>query len=336
MKRIENRLSERSLKIVITGGGGFLGQALASALLARGGLAFQSGAAAALAELVLVDQMFPASRIEHPRIRYVTGDILEPKLFADVLAIPADAVFHLASVVSAGAEADFDLGMRVNVDAMRVVLQACRHQPRTARFVFTSSVAAFGGALPDCVDDATAATPQSSYGTQKVIGELLVNDYTRKGYIDGRAIRLPTIVVRPGKPNRAASGFMSSILREPLSGKPAVCPVPPQTQMWILSPERAVAALMHAMELPAEAWGALRALNAPGITVSVAEALDALERIAGKETRELVRFERDPTIEMIVLSWPARFTTDRALRLGFKGDNSIKDIIHTHIRAMRS
>jgi nucleoside-diphosphate-sugar epimerase len=161
--------------------------------------------------------------------------------------------------------------------------------------------------LPAIISDTTATTPQSSYGTQKVIGELLISDYTRKGYVDGRCLRLPTIVIRPGKPNRAASGFMSNILREPLSGASAVCPLLPEAQMWIASPDRAVEALIRAMMLPSEAWGGNRILNAPGITVSVAEALEALEKLAGRECAARIRFERDPAIETIVLSWPARF-----------------------------
>jgi D-erythronate 2-dehydrogenase len=322
------------MRIVITGGGGFLGQCVARALLARGGLAAEPGAAIDLTELVLVDQAFPAHVVTDGRTRLVTGDIGDGSLIKRVFAPRTDAVFHLAAVVSAGAEADFDLGYRVNVDAARHVLEACRQQPRPPRLVFTSSVAAFGGELPDVVTDATAATPQSSYGTQKVIGELLVTDYSRKGYIDGRTVRLPTIVVRPGKPNRAASGFMSNILREPLNGEPAVCPVPPDAKMWILSPARAVDALIHAMELPPDAWGWNRTLNAPGITASVAEALAALEKLAGPQCAARVRFERDVAIEKIVLGWPARFTTARADRLGFKTDGGIEDVIRAHLRTL--
>lgn len=318
------------MRILITGGGGFLGQSVARALLARGGLAGEPGAPAQLTDLVLFDQAFPALRFEDQRVTYVTGDLLDRALLDRTCERAPDAVFHLASVVSAGAEADFDLGMRVNLDGMRTLLEACREQKAQPKIVFTSSVAAFGGALPDTVVDTTAATPQSSYGTQKVIGELLINDYTRKGYIDGRAVRLPTIVVRPGKPNRAASGFMSNILREPLNGESAVCPVAPEAQMWILSPQRAVDALIHAMELPAGAWGGNRTLNVPGITVSVEEALTALARIAGADARERVRFERDPAIEKIVLSWPVRFSTERADRLGFRADHTIDEIIEAH------
>ena len=322
------------MRIVITGGGGFLGQMVARALLARGGLAHEPGAATNLTELVLFDQAFPASRVADGRVKCVTGDLGDHSLLKRVFAPQTAAVFHLAAVVSAGAEADFELGYRVNLDAMRLVLEACRQQPAPPRLVFTSSVAAFGGDMPAVVTDSTAATPQSSYGVHKVIGELLVTDYTRKGYIDGRAVRLPTIVVRPGKPNRAASGFMSGILREPLNGEAAICPVASDAKMWILSPERAVDALIRAMELTADDWGWNRTLNVPGITASVAQALAALENLAGAESAARVRFERETAIEKLVLGWPAHFATARADRLGFTADGGIEDIIRAHMRTL--
>jgi nucleoside-diphosphate-sugar epimerase len=322
------------MRIVITGAGGVLGQMLVRRLIDHQGLSTDSGGASVLTELILLDQEFPANAVEDPRVRRVDGQITERTVLQRAFTGGADAVFHLAAVVSAGAEADFDLGMRVNLDGLRAVLGACRQLGTRPRVVFTSSVAAFGGDLPAVVLDSTAATPQSSYGTQKVIGELLVADMTRKAFIDGRTLRLPTIVVRPGKPNRAASGFMSSILREPLNGEHAVCPVAPEARMWILSPERAVDALIRAMELSSEAWGWNRTINAPGITVRVAEALDALAQISGAETAKLVRFEHDPAIERIVLGWPARFETDRANRLGFRSDTGIEAIIRAHLRAL--
>ena len=311
-----------------------LGQMVARALLERGGLAADPGAPTALTELVLLDRAVAAGCVVDSRVKYVTGDIGDNSLMKRVFAPKTDAVFHLAAVVSAGAEANFDLGYLVNLHAMRLVLEACREQPAPPRLVYTSSVAAFGGDLPEVVTDATAATPQSSYGTQKVIGELLVADYTRKGYIDGRSVRLPTIVVRPGRPNRAASGFMSNILREPLNGEAAICPVPPATRMWILSPERAVEALIRAIELAPDAWGWNRTLNAPGISVSVAEALAALAALAGPECAARVRFERDPAIENLVLGWPARFATARADALGFRADGGIEDVIRAHMRTL--
>ena len=321
------------MRIVITGGGGFLGQRVARELIARGGLATAPGAVPKLTELVLFDTVMPADRVSGDLVRYVNGDLGDHSLLKRVFAPRTDAIFHLAAVVSAGAEADFDLGYRVNLDATRLVFESCRQQPSPPRVVFTSSVAAFGGDMPDVVTDSTPVTPQSSYGTQKVIGELLVADYTRKGYIDGRTVRLPTIVIRPGKPNRAASGFMSSILREPLNGETAICPVPSTAKMWILSPGRAVDALIRAMELAPDEWGWNRTLNAPGITASVAEALTALERLAGAESAARVRFERDAAIEKIVLGWPAHFATARADRLGFTGDRGIEDIIRAHMGA---
>ena len=324
------------MRILITGGGGFLGQKVTRALLARGGIADEPDARPKLTELVLFDQAYPPNPVVDSRVRYVTGDMLDPNLPARACAPQVDAVFHLASVVSAGAEADFDLGMRVNVDGMRNLLEACRAQRVPPRLVFPSSVAAFGGDLPDVVLDATAPTPQSSYGTQKVIGEHLVADYTRRGFIDGRAVRLPTIVVRPGKPNRAASGFMSSILREPLSGEAAVCPVPATTQMWIASPGRAVDMLIHAVELPAGVLGWNRTINGPGITVSVAEALAALERSAGSEAVRRVRFEPDAAVAKIVLGWPVRFATARADQLGFRRDADIDGIIRAHCAALEN
>jgi nucleoside-diphosphate-sugar epimerase len=319
---------------LITGGGGVLGQLLARRLLERAGLAARPGEAGRRDELVLLDTAFTRRSPDDPRVRCVIGDIADAALLDRLFADGIDRLFHLAAVVSAGAEADFDLGLRVNLDGLRTVLEAARRARRCPRVVFTSSVAAFGGELPAVIRDTTAATPQSSYGTQKVIGELLISDMTRKGFIDGRTLRLPTIVIRPGKANRAASGFMSNILREPIAGIAAVCPVPQETAMWIASPASAVDALIHAIELPAERWGWNRTLNAPGITVSVAQALAALENIAGGAARARVRFEADPAIERIVLSWPAHFATERAFKLGFHSDTDIAAIIRAHIAGL--
>ncbi len=322
------------MRIVITGGGGMLGQMLARTLIGRAKLACVPEAGA-IDELVLFDRHFPDARVEGERVRSIEAEINDPAAIEKAFAPGVDALFHLAAVVSAGAEADFDLGMRVNVDGLRTVLEACRRRASRARVVFPSSVAAFGGDLPETVLDTTAATPQSSYGTQKVMGELLIADMSRKGFIDGRTLRLPTIVVRPGKPNLAASGFMSSILREPLAGEPATCPVSRDACMWILSPGRAIEALIHAMELPEEQWGWNRTLNAPGITVSVGQALDALKDVAGERAAQLVRFQPDAGIQRIVLGWPARFDTARAKRLGFVADAGIEDIIRAHLRSLQ-
>ncbi|MFN7432486.1 MAG: NAD-dependent epimerase/dehydratase family protein, partial [Betaproteobacteria bacterium] len=206
------------MKVVVTGGAGFLGQRLIRALVARGRLTDAAGQERLIEQIVAIDSMQSGSLVVDERVGYVNGDISTPNFLQHVIAADTDCVFHLAAVVSGAAEAEFDLGLRVNLDGTRALLEACRRQPRPPKLVFASSVAVFGGALPAVVDDATAPTPVSSYGVQKLVGELLVGDFSRKGYIDGRAVRLPTIVVRPGKPNAAASSFASGIIREPLAG----------------------------------------------------------------------------------------------------------------------
>jgi D-erythronate 2-dehydrogenase len=197
--------------------------------------------------------------------------------------------------------------------------------------VFSSSVAAFGGTLPPVLDDATTPLPQTSYGTQKVIGEYLLSDYTRKGYVDGRSLRLPTIVVRAGKPNAAASSFASGIIREPLNGEISECPVAPETGVWLLSPRRVVEAFIHAHDLPATAWGANRVVNLPGITASVAEMLAALAKVGGARVAERVAFKPDARIQSIVRTWPVRFRTPRALDMGFRPDEDVESVIRAYI-----
>ena len=247
-----------------------------------------------------------------------------------------DSVFHLAAVVSGGAEADFDLGYRVNLDGTRALLEACRTLKNPPKVVYASSVAAFGGKLPEVLDDSTTPTPQTSYGTQKVMGEYLVADFTRKAMIDGRSLRLPTIVVRPGKPNLAASSFASSIIREPLAGVAVDCPVPDTTGVWILSPQRVVEAFLHAHDLPASAWPSSRVVNLPGITLTVRDMLAAMGRVAGEETVNRVRFVPDARIQAIVKTWPVRFRTERALEMGFQADPDFDSIVRAHRESTRA
>ena len=263
----------------------------------------------------------------------MAGDVSSPEMIARALGNDTDSVYHLAAVVSGGAEADFDLGYRVNLDGTRALLEACRKLAKPAKMVYASSVAAFGGQLPDVLDDSTTPTPQTSYGAQKVIGEYLVADWTRKGMLDGRSLRLPTIVVRPGKPNLAASSFASGIIREPLNGVVAECPVPDTTGVWILSPKRVVEAFMHAHELPASAWPSSRVVNLPGITLSVREMIDAMGRVAGKESVERVKFVADARIQGIVKTWPVRFRTERALAMGFKADGDFDSVVRDYLDA---
>ena len=319
------------MRVVITGGGGFLGLKLARALLARGRLTGADGGERSIERLVLLDAQYPQDLPQDPRLEIVRGDIADQATIARVIAPETESLFHLAAIVSGGAEADFDLGMRVNLDGTHLALERLRQCKRPPRVVFASSVAAFGGDLPAVLDDSTAAAPQTSYGTQKVVCEYLLGDYSRKGFLDARSLRLPTIVVRPGKPNAAASSFASSILREPLNGVDCDCPVDPQTGVWLLSPRRVIEAFVHAHELSAAAWGWQRVLNLPGITASVAQMIETLARVAGERVAKRVQWRPDDRIRAIVRTWPVRFETPRALALGFRPDPDLATVIRDYI-----
>ena len=318
------------MKILITGGGGFLGFRLARTLLARGTLGGKP-----IASITLLDGAFPSAVENLQKVKAVTGDVSDEKTIASVCLPDTDAVFHLAAVVSGQAESDFDLGMRVNLKGMELLLAQMRRigtsGAKPPRLVYTSSVAAFGGDLPEVLDDSTIANPQTSYGAQKVIGEYLVSDYTRKGFIDGRALRLPTIVVRAGKPNAAASSFASGVIREPLNGMISECPVAPETGVWLLSPGKVVDAFIHAWELPPEAWGTQRWLNLPGITASVAQMVEAMRKVAGDAVAKHVVYKADARIQAIVKTWPVNFRTPRALAMGFKPDADVESVIRDYI-----
>lgn len=320
------------MKIVVTGGAGFLGQMLIRMLCERGSLTRSDGNKYKIEQIVSVDNGQPGKLFVDDRVGYVVGDIANAQFLSHVIARDTDSIFHLAAVVSGGAEADFDLGYRVNLDGTRALLENARTQPATPRVVFASSVAAFGGPLPAGVDDDTYPRPATSYGVQKLMGEYLVGDYTRKGFLDGRSIRLPTIVVRPGKPNAAASGFASGIIREPLAGVDANCPVDPSTAMWVSSPQAAVKSMIHAHELPAEAWGKHRALNLPGLTVTVAQMLEALRKVGGEQAAARVKMVPDPVIRKIVDTWPANFRTPRALAMGFEQDRDVVGIVEAYAK----
>lgn len=316
------------MHVLITGAAGFLGQRLIQALAARGTLNGQP-----LAHLTLIDQVKPETPpgLSFKVTAYAT-DITAPGALDTALNERPDVIFHLAAVVSSAAEADLDLGMAVNFDATRALLEGCRSRGLSdTRLILASSVAAFGGELPPVLDDITAVTPQSSYGTQKAMSELLINDYSRRGLVDGRVLRLPTIVIRPGRPNAAASSFASSILREPLNGEEAVCPVPVNLELFVMSPGKVIEALLHGAEVPGHAFGPWRSLMLPGITVSVAEMLDSLRTLGGDEALARVQHKPDPKIEAIVASWPSRFKTQRAQQLGFKGDSSFREIVEAFL-----
>jgi nucleoside-diphosphate-sugar epimerase len=317
------------MNVLVTGAAGFLGQRLIRALLERGEL-HTGGQSRPIARITALDAVEPAA--DHTRMRVVQGDLADGKVLARAFEGGIDSVFHLAAVVSGAAEADYDLGMRVNVDGTRALLDACRAQSAPPTFVFASSVAVFGGDLPEVVRDDTIPAPQSSYGVQKLIGELLVGDCARRGFIDGRAVRLPTIVVRPGKPNAAASSFASGIVREPLAGEEAICPVGPDTRLWVMSPAQAVRNLIHAHESPQAAWGRQRAVSLPGLAVSVHEMLEALRQVGGEAAVQRARFAPDERIARIVCGWPARFDAARALVLGFTADTDIESIVRAYAR----
>jgi D-erythronate 2-dehydrogenase len=310
------------MRVVITGGCGFLGRRVAMQLLERSDIG----------ELVLFDNAgSPLPLPEDERLQFVTGDVADRDTMRQVIAVGTDSVFHLAAVVSGQAEADTELGYRVNLDGTRAVLDASRALGTCPRVVFASSLAVYGGVLPVEVGDDTPLTPQTSYGTQKAIGELLVNDYSRKGFVDGRAVRLPTVVVRPGRPNRAASTFASSIIREPLSGHEAVCPVSPDTIMALASPRRIVTGLLHAHDLPADAFGTNRSLQLPGFSVTVGEMAAAVRRAGGESAYGRIRWQVDPHIQQIISGWPQALAAPRAQALGFIADGGIDEVVRAFI-----
>lgn len=304
------------MTILVTGAAGFLGTRLIRTLLAD--------PAHAGARIVAAD--ITACPVDDPRIDCRIGTIADPE-FVGAIAHEAAVVYHLAAVLSGQAESEFDLGMQINVDATRALLEACRRLTSAPRFVFTSTVAVFGGTLPPIVPEDMALLPQSSYGTAKAIVELLVSDYSRRGFVDGVICRVPTVAVRPGRPNAAASSFVSGIIREPLAGIESVCPVPPDTRLWISSPETVTRNLAHAGSLPAAELGGRRAVNLPGITVTPEEMLDALGRLGGPDARARVRLAPDDRIIRIVCSWPGAFDVSRARQLGFQIDRDFDAIL---------
>lgn len=317
------------MKLLITGGAGFVGARLARTLLARGTLAGRT-----LERVVLADQFAPPpDLLADPRVDARTGPLLG--MAAGLGGEGCDGVFHLASAVSGECELDFELGLRSNLDSTRALLDGLRLAGTVPRFVFSSSVAVFGPdpavPLPAVVTDTTLPTPQTSYGTHKLICEHLVADYTRKGYLDGRSARLMTVTVRPGRPNGAASSFFSGIIREPLAGEEAVCPVAADVSHPVCSPARTVEALIAVYEASREAYGGRTALNLPALNVRVGEMLDALEQVAGAAVRARVRFERDERIAGIVANWPKGASAPRAAALGLRADESFADIVRQYI-----
>jgi nucleoside-diphosphate-sugar epimerase len=314
------------MRILITGAAGMIGRKLAERLARDGHLGGKE-----ISALTLTDIVAPSAPAGFAA-SIDTSDIATPGEAARLVASHPDVIFHTAGIVSGEAESDFDKGYRVNLDGSRLLLEAIRQVPSyRPRFVFTSSIAAFGAPFLDAIDDEFITAPLTSYGTQKAMVELLLADYTRRGFIDGVGIRLPTICIRPGLPNKAASGFFSNILREPLVGREAVLPVEGTVRAWHASPRAAISFLIHAATMDTTPLGARRNINMPGLSATVDEQIAALRRVVGDGAVKLIRREVDPAIARMVDGWPRNFDASRALGLGFRADGSFDEIIRNHI-----
>ena len=316
------------MKILVIGAAGMIGRKLVRALCECGTLNGKSVDA-----LVLADVVAPEKPDFGGAVEALAADLSQLGTAEQLIAHRPDLIFHLAAIVSGEAEADFEKGYRVNLDGTRFLLEAIRlaEQPYCPKLVFTSSIAVFGEPLPTVIGDTHHLTPLTSYGTQKAIDELLLADYSRRGFLDGIGIRLPTITIRPGKPNRAASGFFSSILREPLIGQEAVLPVDENVRHWFASPRAAIRFLLKAAELDTPPLGQIRTLTMPGLAATVGDEIEALRRVAGESAVRLIRREPDAGIAKIIAGWPQSFDASRALSLGFTAETSFDEIIRVHI-----
>lgn len=320
------------MHVVITGGAGFIGYRLAEAVLARGELVDQNGERRQVTRLTIFDQVAPEKPLGDARVRVATGDMTDRAAIAQALGRDADTVFHLASVVSGGAEADLQLGLRVNLDGTRTLLDLLAESGRRPKLLFASSLAVYGGPDATRVTDATIPAPMSSYGVQKLCCEFLIGDYDRRGLIDGRALRFPTIAVRPGKANLANSSFISSVIREPLAGRQTVCPVPDDMPIALMSPGKLIETILRVHDLGSAEFGWPRALVLPAVQVNVREMLDALETVAGPEARARVSFKLDERIVPMVRSWPAEVSSERARSLGIVPDSDASAFVVEYAR----
>jgi nucleoside-diphosphate-sugar epimerase len=318
------------MNILVVGAAGMLGRKLVAALIGRGKIRGRP-----VERLTLVDIAEPQKPDFGGETETIAADLSEPGAADSLIVSRPDLVFHLAAIVSGEAETDFDKGYRVNMDGTRSLLEAIRKTGPAGdycpRVVFTSSIAVFGEPLPEVIADTHCLTPLTSYGTQKAICELLLADYSRKGFVDGVGLRLPTISIRPGRPNKAASGFFSSILREPLVGQEAVLPVNDSVRHWFASPRTAVEFMLHAAELDSTSLGSQRTITMPGLSATVGEQIEALRRVAGDNAARLIRREPDKAIAAIIAGWPRSFDARRAEALGFKAEKTFDEIIRVHI-----
>jgi len=325
------------MNILITGGCGFVGARLARTLLAQGELALAGAGARSIETITLADRAAPpADLAADTRVRFAGGDLNALVASRSVPAPGTDLVFHIAAAVSGECEADFDLGMHSNLDATRALLDGCRALDSQPTLVFASSLAVFGNLpgqpLPQLIEDFTLPTPQSSYGIQKFIGEQLVADYARKGFVRGRSVRLMTVSVRPGKPNGAASSFLSGMIREPLAGERAACPVPPETLVALSSPGRTMEGIIRAAEASDADWGPLTAVNLPSLRTTVGAMAAALEKVAGPAATQLLDWTPDPAILRLVKTWPGNVSFARAAALGLQADTDFESIVRAYVR----
>jgi D-erythronate 2-dehydrogenase len=315
------------MRILVIGAGGMLGAKLVAQLVRDGAISGR-----VISHLIRADAVQCAPVAADFSVETVVCDLSVQGTAAQLMAGKPELIFQLAAVVSGEAERDFDKGYRINLDATRYLLEAAREAGHCPKIIFTSSIAVFGAPFPEAIADDYFTTPLTSYGTQKAIAELLLSDYSRRGFVDGVALRMPTVCVRPGTPNLAASGFFSNIIREPLVGLPAVLPVDDSTRHWFASPRAAVGFLIRAAEMDLGLLGARRALTLPGLSCTVAEQIEALGRVAGSSTVALISRINDPLIAQIVAGWPQRFDARRAKALGFSAEDGFDAIIRSHIQ----
>jgi nucleoside-diphosphate-sugar epimerase len=314
------------MRVLVTGAAGFLGGRLVQALLS------DPPGFPAINAVVAADTVRAAAT--DARVTAHAGSITDPAFVRSIVGPGVDLVYHLAAVLSGQSEAEFDTALHVNLDGTRLLLEACRALGTRPRVVFSSTVAVFGGSLPAVVADTQVLQPQTTYGVTKAIAEMLVSEYSRRGFIDGVSCRLATITVRPGKPNSALSSFVSGIIREPLAGIDTVCPVPLDTPMWISSPAAVIRNLVHAGRVPADALGSERALNLPGLSVTAGEMLDSLQRIGGSAARARVTIERDERVARAMCGWPAALDASRAIALGFTADHDLDAVVRQYAEEM--
>lgn len=318
------------MNIVVTGAAGFLGRRLILSLLERGETIGPDGSRTPIETIRALDKS--STDIQDSHLETMVGDLQDAAILSQLIDNETVSIYHLAAMVSSQAELEFELGYQINFDATRALLDHIRSIGNARlKFVTASSLAVYGGQLPPVVTDSTVVAPQSSYGTAKAMIDLLVADYSRRGFVDGRSLRLPTVVVRPGKPNRAASGFASGIIREPLNGQEAICPVDPSTLLWIASPTSVIANLIHGHDLPADKFANGRIINLPGLSITVHEMIDSLREIAGDDAVRKILMQPDHAVQQVVNSWPGRFETAYASSLGFVSPTDFRGIVRQYL-----